>query len=63
MMPLTKYFCRNGYTMIIGRIEMTIAAICTERAVVGFILPAAAEFIDDMNCAPVSLEAITSRSR
>ena len=33
MMPLTKYFCRNGYTHMMGSTAMIIAAICTEVAV------------------------------
>ena len=31
--PLTKYFCRKGYTHKIGKTESTMAAICSEVVV------------------------------
>ncbi|MNH43147.1 hypothetical protein D3C79_1049840 [compost metagenome] len=33
IIPCTKYFCRNGYTQIIGNTDIIIAVACTEKDV------------------------------
>jgi len=54
IIPVTKYFCRNGYTHIIGKVETIIAADCIDIVVVVVLAP---------NCWDVALtcvELITS---
>ena len=34
--PVTKYFCRNGYTIRIGTVAMTVIA---QRIVIGVVCP------------------------
>ena len=48
MIPVTKYFCRNGYTQSIGATAITMAAVWIDSVVVAVFAWAAAEAADEL---------------
>ena len=65
VIPVTKYFCKNGYSIIIGNMVTIVAAARTEvhGKHIGFVVMFAGVGMDEVAGFPADVRIILERSR